>query len=386
MTDKKGISTLPTSENERLIPLDILRGFAVLGILIMNIQSFSMISVAYINPAAYGDLTGINKWTWILSHLFADVKFITLFSIMFGAGIVLFTDRMQAKSLRPLNMHYRRIFWLLLFGLIHAYLIWYGDVLVAYAVCGIFIILFRKLQARWLLFLGMFFITIPSLLYLFFGFSWDFIPPEGQAGISVSWWSTPEKIAEELRLYRSGWLDQMQVRIPGAITLQTFVFPINIGWRAGGAMLLGMAFFKWDIITGRKSNKFYIIGAVAGLIVGIPIIITGIYMNFSAEWTVNYSMFLGWQYNYWGSLIMAVAYLFLIMLLSKYLQNTLIGKSFASVGRMAFTNYIMQSLICTIVFYGHGFGLYGLVDRYMQIIIVFFIWIVQLIYSPISRI
>jgi uncharacterized protein len=129
----------PTNINERFGSLDLLRGIAVLGILIMNIQSYSMISAAYINPTAYGDFTGLNKWIWILSHLFADQKFMTIFSILFGTGVILFTDRLTSKGDSSLGLHYRRTFWLLIIGMIHAYLFWYGDILVPYAVCALFI-------------------------------------------------------------------------------------------------------------------------------------------------------------------------------------------------------------------------------------------------------
>jgi uncharacterized protein len=253
---------------------------------------------------------------------------------------------------------------------------------VAYAICGLIVILFRKLKAQWLLVLGLLAIAVPSLLYMYFGSSWNYMPPENQASIIEGWLSTPEKIANELRLFRSGWLDQMQVRIPAAIELQTFVFLINIGWRAAGTMLLGMALFKWDIITGKKSIRFYTIGGILGAVIGYPIITTGIIKNFAAEWSVQYSMFLGWQYNYWGSLFVAFAYVCLIMLVFKALQKYFLGQSLIAVGRMAFTNYIMQSIICTFIFYGHGLGLFGQVGRVTQITIVLIIWILQLIYSP----
>src|SRR4030067_769700 len=110
-----------TPPSERHVALDALRGFAVLGILIMNIQSFSMVETAYINPTSHGDFTGINKWIWIISHIFADQKFISIFSIMFGAGIILFTERLQAKELSAVSLHYRRTFWLILIGMLHAY-------------------------------------------------------------------------------------------------------------------------------------------------------------------------------------------------------------------------------------------------------------------------
>jgi uncharacterized protein len=129
---EKGFS--PTVSANRIISLDILRGVAVLGILIMNIQSFSMPSAAYINPTAYGDLTGLNKWIWILSHLLASEKFMSIFSMLFGAGVVLFTGNAESRGSNSAALHYRRMGWLLLFGFIHAYLLWYGDILVSYSI------------------------------------------------------------------------------------------------------------------------------------------------------------------------------------------------------------------------------------------------------------
>ena len=121
----------PVAPSERILSIDVLRGFAVLGILIMNIQSFAMIEAAYLNPTAFGNLIGLNKWVWILSHIFADQKFMTIFSILFGAGIVLMTSKADSNSQSAAGLHYRRTFWLLVIGMMHAYLLWYGEILVA---------------------------------------------------------------------------------------------------------------------------------------------------------------------------------------------------------------------------------------------------------------
>ena len=109
----------PTRLKERIVSLDELRGFAVLGILIMNIQNFSMIGAAYFNPTAYGDLSGPNYGVWLLSHLLADMKFLTIFSMLFGSGIVLMAERMEARGQPPTYLHYRRMAILLLVGLAH---------------------------------------------------------------------------------------------------------------------------------------------------------------------------------------------------------------------------------------------------------------------------
>src|SRR4029078_6636288 len=124
----------PVPETARVTSIDVLRGVALLGILLMNIQSFSLPGDAYLNPSAYGDLTGINRWVWIVVHTVADQKFINIFSMLFGAGILLMCERIGARKFRVI--HYRRMGVLVLFGLIHAHLLWSGDILYFYGVCG----------------------------------------------------------------------------------------------------------------------------------------------------------------------------------------------------------------------------------------------------------
>src|SRR6266436_4843747 len=113
----------PVTAAERIATLDALRGFALLGILAMNVRSFAMIGAAYDNPTAYGDLTGANYWVWYLGEIVADSKFMTIFSMLFGAGIVLMTGRAEASGRRATMLHYRRMAVLLMFGLAHAYLL-----------------------------------------------------------------------------------------------------------------------------------------------------------------------------------------------------------------------------------------------------------------------
>ena len=144
----------PTGAGGRIASLDVLRGFALLGILVMNIQLFSMPSAAYQNPAAFGDLTGINLGVWTFSHVFFSQKFLTLFSMLFGAGVCLFADRIEARGGRPAKWHYRRMGWLLAFGLAHAYLLWAGDILVTYAICGCLVYLLRRRGPRTLVVAG----------------------------------------------------------------------------------------------------------------------------------------------------------------------------------------------------------------------------------------
>ncbi|MFO7891446.1 MAG: DUF418 domain-containing protein [bacterium] len=372
----------PITPGERYPSLDILRGFAILGILLMNIQSFSMIEAAYLNPTAYGDLTGINKWTWIFSHVLADQKFLSLFSIMFGAGIVLFTNRIESRGLKPAGLHYRRIFWLLIIGLIHAYIFWHGDILVPYAMCGLIAYLFRKKKPKTLLTVGLIIFSISSIIYIMFGVSIQQWPQEAIQGTMASWNPGPDKIATELAAYRGGWLQQMTHRVPTSLNFQLFVFLIWTGWRAGGLMLTGMALYKWRVLTAERSKSFYLTFMSIGFGIGLPVVIYGVIKNFAAGWSLEYSMFLGSQFNYWGSLFVAFGYIGLIMLISNHLMQKKRKTLLQAAGRMAFTNYLLQTLICTTLFYGHGLGLFGKVERFTQLLIVIGIWVLLLTISP----
>ena len=188
----------PVVQTERIPTLDVMRGFALLGILLMNIQSFSMIYAAYFNPASYGDLTGVHLWVWILSHLLADQKFMTLFSMLFGAGIVLMAERAEARGRRPAGLHYRRMLILILLGAIHAYLVWYGDILVVYGMSGLVVYLFWRRSWKTLLVMGVLMLSVSSSLYFLAGASLPQWPEEIREGFVHTWDPPPESDVERL--------------------------------------------------------------------------------------------------------------------------------------------------------------------------------------------
>jgi len=373
----------PISPSERVFSLDVLRGVALLGILIMNIQSFAMIQAAYFNPTSYGDLSGINWWVWLLSHVLGDQKFMTIFSIMFGAGILIMAERVEAKGRRAASIHYRRTFWLLVIGLIHSYLLWHGDILVPYALCAAIVYLFRKRKPRTLLILGLLSLLASSLLYFLFGWSMQFWPPEAREGLMSFWAPGAETIARELAAFRGSWSDQMSQRVPTSLMFQTQVFLMWGGWRAGGLMLAGMALYRWGILTAERSSGFYRKGLIIGLLAGLTLVIFGVTQYIAHGWSLEYSFFFGQQYNYWGSLGVSFAIICAVMLVCKSGALQLLTHALSAVGRTALSNYLIQTLICITIFYGPGFGLYGHVERYGQILIVSAIWICQLILSPI---
>jgi uncharacterized protein len=374
---------LPVAPSERIVSLDVLRGVAVLGILIMNIQGFSMIQAAYLNPTAYGDLTGLNKLVWVLSHVFADQKFMTVFSILYGAGIVLLTGKIELTGRAAAGLHYRRTFSLLLIGLTHAYLLWHGDILVTYALCALVVFLLRKSSPVKLLVIGLLVISVSSALYLLFGWSMPYWPAEARQETMAHWKPAVESVQRELAAFRAGWTEQMPNRVGTSFWHQTFVFLIWGGWRAGGLMLVGMALFKWGVLSAERSRRLYATLAAIGLGVGLPIVAVGVVRNFAAGWSLEYSMFLGWQFNYWGSLLVGLGYISAVMLVCKMALHNRVIRLFANVGRMAFTNYLIPTFICTGIFYGHGLGLFGKVERVHQILIVLGVWTVQLVVTPI---
>jgi uncharacterized protein len=375
-------SVQPTLAKDRIQSLDILRGIAILGILIMNIQSLAMPGATYLNPTAYGDLEGINYWVWILSHVFADMKFMAIFSILFGAGVVLVTQKAEDRVGKSAGLHYKRTFWLLIIGLIHAYVIWYGDILVAYALCALLVFFFRKLSPRKLLIIGLLTILVHTLIYLFFGFSIAFMPAEALEEMRNEFWNpTAEGIQNEISAITGSLSEQITHNAEGAIPMHTSVFLMLFFWRAGGLMLVGMALYKWGVLSAERTSAFYKKGLLLGLLLGLPIIIWGVYTNFESGWSLEFSTFIGSQFNYIGSLGVSFAYICGIMLFSKSDSFKKLKERFAAVGQMALTNYISQSLFGVFIFFGIGLGLFGQVERYQQILIVLVIWLIQLAWS-----
>lgn len=374
--------TGPVTQAERIDSLDVLRGFALLGILVMNIMSFSMPFSAYFNPTSFGDHSGANYWVWFFSHLLFDQKFMTIFSMLFGAGIIIFTTRAAERGRSPAALHYRRSFWLLVIGAVHAYLLWYGDILVLYAMCALIIYPARKLSPKALLPIGLALLLIGSGINYLAGFTMPHWPPEAIAEMTHDWKPTAEQLNEEIAAYTGSWVGQLSHRAPLALEFQTFVFFVWGFWRAAGLMLMGMALYKWGVFNATCSRKFYAMLAALALL-GFALVYTGVRLNEASQWDMYFAFFKGVQFNYWGSLLVSTAYIGLLMLFCQSVAGGWLKGSLRAVGQMAFTNYLMHTIICIMIFYGPGLGLFGQVSRVGQIGVVLLIWLAQLIYSPI---
>ncbi len=371
----------PLDARRRVVSLDVLRGVAVLGILVMNIQSFAMPSAAVADPTRYGDFSGANLMVWLLSHLFFDGKFITLFSMLFGAGLLLTAQRWQETGRRPWVIHLRRMVWLLVIGLAHAYLVWDGDILAIYAVCGVFVFCFRKVSMGVLVGLGVGLMAIPSALYLLAGLAVSVQPQEELIWLNKYWAGDPEMFKTELRAFSGNWLEQMEARVPNAIEMHTVSLAFWAGPYCAGVMLLGMAMYRGGWLSGEAPRRLYRKLVAVALLVGVPMIALGVVYQFSRGFDALVPFF-GVQFNYWMAPVVTLGWIGLVMLALKRGLFEGLTQRFAAVGRMALSNYLAQSVVCTFIFYGHGLGLFAAVERTTQVGIVALVWLLQLAWSP----
>src|SRR5688572_9151875 len=158
--------TAATEPPPRIATLDIVRGVAVMGILAMNIVGFGMPPEAYLNPLAYGVDSDADLASWAFSFVLIDGKMRGLFSFLFGASLLLVIEKAEAKGESPARVHFARMLWLLLFGYLHFYFIWYGDILTGYATIGLLVWFFRRKEPRQLIFWGIIFVAIELLLFV----------------------------------------------------------------------------------------------------------------------------------------------------------------------------------------------------------------------------
>ena len=372
----------PVAQDARIDAMDVLRGFALLGILVINIQFFAMPDVASVNPSAYGDLQGVNFNVWLGSRMLALQRFMTLFSMLFGAGIVLMAARAEARGESRGVLHYRRMAWLALIGLLHAHLLWAGDILFVYAVCGMLVYLLRGLSARLLLPIGATAIAVPSVFFWVLGASMAYWPDEILTlVIAEGWQPTQATIDEFLTAYRGGWLEQIPLRSTTALGVETFGL-FFYGPRVIGLMLVGMALFKLDVFSAGRSRRFYVLLALLGLAVGLSVEAYGVVLDLEHGWAATWSMFHGLQFNYWPSIAVSLGYVGLVMLACQSAVLHRVTRPFAAVGQTALSNYLLQTVICTTIFYGRGLGYYGSVDRLGQLSVVVGVWVAQLVVSP----
>lgn len=373
----------PLQSTDRIDSLDVLRGFAILGILVMNIQAFSMISQAYLNPTLGGTFTGVDFWLWLVAHVAFDSKFLALFAALFGAGMVVMAERAEAAGAVPWRQHVRRMSILAVIGLIHAYGIWYGDILFIYAVIGLIAFAFRKASIRRLLVFAALFYAVPVVVGLAMTALFFTMPgAEYDATVAAYWQPSAEAIAAQQEIYRSGWLGQMAQRIPDAATMHLLALPMEEGWRVLGLMLAGMAALKSGLLTGAWSVQRYARTGLLSAAIGLAIVIAGVVFNQATGWEMRTSLYLGALFNHIGAPLVTLAWACgVLLVLKRGLWAPVLGR-LRAVGQTALSCYLLTSVLCVTVFYGHGLGLFGRADRVEQLLVVLAVWAVLLTVAP----
>ena len=393
----------PVAESQRIRSIDTLRGFALLGILLLNIIAFSGPIAAYFDPSADNEVSGLNLAVAMFVDIWGEGAFRAIFSMLFGAGLLIFLAKPVAEEGRLKSLYYRRTWLLVAFGLFNAYiLLWFGDILYTYGVTGLVLYFFRNLSAHKLalcstiLFLFLALIHTSQYFYtkaLYTDYREVVLLPEGNElseaqQQSLENWdeflqnqqTTPEQIVLEANARSEGYIENFIFTAPINIMFQTAIFLINGFWDAAAMMLLGMALMKWNVFDASRELSFYLKMMLFGFAIGLVInsweevvyLSSGFEPFLSATARPTYDL---------GRLGMALGYIGMVMTLCKLDVLPKVRHAFACVGQMALTNYLAQSVICNTIFLGFGFGMWGKMQRYEIYFVVIGIWIFQLLFS-----
>ncbi|GAA4466743.1 DUF418 domain-containing protein [Nibrella saemangeumensis] len=404
----------PTIQAERVTTIDILRGVALLGILLMNIVLFAL-PPALFREQVFAHPGDTNYWVYLITNVLFEGKMRAVFSLLFGAGVLLFTSGKEAASEGSIvvaDLYYRRMLWLIVFGLVDAFLLlWFGDILYGYGLVGLLLFAFRNAAPRRLL-LGA---LLCFAFHLFLNW-WDFAETgekrqkylaavalekqhktltEAQQGDKVAWEDmlkgrqfNQKKVDKEIKAMRGNYGSVWHQIRPRSVFYESELFYRFLIWDALGMMLLGMALFKWGVLTNRVSSRTYWGMVVLGYGIGIPLgwwsVVqqADLYQNAAQAVDTQWFPAPGGTYDIRRTLV-ALGHIGVIMLLYRSGLFSGLWRPLSAVGQMAFTNYVMQTLLCTGIFYGYGLGYYGALPYYQLYYVVPGIWALQLIISPI---
>lgn len=390
--------------------MDVLRGIAVLGILGMNILSFALPPASYESPVARGavaysgEFSGLNYLTWVLQALFIDQKMMSTFAMLFGCGLMVMHDNAERTGARRTWIWYKRCAVLLGFGLLHAYGLWYGDVLALYACCGMLLWPFRRTPTAGLFSLAAIMLALGMAINVLAGLGMHELMQRGDEarelaarGVELSAAQQQDLEDAELRLAQfdpgreetaaevelrrtaSGYFQQNLVDVA---QMHSEGLVLYAAPRSLGMMLLGMALCRLGIPQGRASRRTYRTLAATGLAVGGAITIAGMFSVTAHQFRFDWLFLVDWQFFYLGSVFVAVGLCGLTGLwvgTSQVLPN--LRRWLAATGRMAFTNYLTQTLIGVGIFSGLGLAYLGMLERWQLAPVVLGIWVLQVSWS-----
>lgn len=397
----------PVAVSARIASLDILRGVALLGVLLLNILGFGMASAGYFHPlVGLGKNPELNYAVWGIMNLFFEGSMRGLFSLLFGAGIVLFATGFGTRAGKEKGafLHYKRTIFLLLFGMFDSFvLLWTGDILILYAMAGALLYPLRNARPKTLLILSATVLLCTSILFAVSGVlveegrdaaaridadpSAEHSPEERE--LAALWTDSENQFTynesameEELDVRRGSYIEIADYSAKKVIDSLLFFTPVYMLWDCVGMMLLGMGLYRMGVLSAQRSKKNYLQLAIGGFALGLAVngfeLFQAIDSDFDAIVVSGY-----FQGTYQlGRVAMSMGWLGLIMLFCQGEIWSGLKNRLAAVGRMALSNYLLHSLICLVLFTGAGFGLIGVFERWELYVIVLLIWMVQLALSP----
>ena len=383
---------MAATADERHLSIDAVRGFAVLGILLMNIVGMGLPAFAYVDPT-YAGMTGpADLWTWAVNNVLTDGKMRALFTMLFGASTVLIADRAEGGRPGPIQTHYRRMAWLFAFGMVHAYFLWWGDILTCYAVAGLVIFPFRKLDVRAQIGVG---VAILAALLAYNlreasqleALHAAAVAPGAPASAVKAWQDVSLVVApskslglQQIAGFGGGFMDALRARTQMAMIMQLGLMPTDSLPEAIGQMFIGMALFRAGFFTLRWSSRAYAAMIAVGYLIAVPATAWTAWMI----WKSGFEPLTLHRWEVWQQVsrpLIALAHASVLLLVIRAgLAGALVNR-LAAAGRMAFSNYLMTSVITTLVFCGFGLGLYGKLSRFGLLGVVAGVWAFILVWS-----
>jgi uncharacterized protein len=399
------VEVAPVSAAERISSIDVLRGTALLGIAIMNIIFSGLPMAADWNPKVSGGATGANLAAFFLQYVLFDGKFRGIFSIMFGASSYYLVTRAvdRGAGIRAAEVYYRRILWLMLFGIVHAYLIWHGDILYPYALLGLVLFPLHRARPKWLL------VTAGVCLLAMSGYqivegvrlqkthrlameaekaSAEHKTLTDEQKSAQSEWDgmrkyfnpTKDDLKKEHEMYSGSYFHLVAKR--AAMVKEWHNNPFYMfGWDMLTMMLVGIAFAKMGVLAAKRSTQFYTWMLVGGYGIGLPIGSVAAWLAYKQGFEPLQTVFVFTTYQA-ARIAMTLGHMSALLLLCKAGLLSGLQKRLAAVGQTAFSNYIAHSLIYGLVFYGYGFNLFDKLQRYRLYYVVLGMWVFSLVASP----
>jgi len=399
----------PIAQQERIVILDGLRGIALLGILLMNIPYMGLPEPAFDHILLNNELGTINEKVWWYVNWIPEGTQRAIFSLLFGAGIILFVTRLEKRmdGMWPAEYFLRRQLWLLVFGLFNGYiLLWPGDILFPYAIVGIVAFVFRRLPVK-----GLLIAAVVCLLLMTARENRDLYKQKEviQKGELVAKLDTTKVKLTDVQKEELGAMTGMKEKsdtaalkkemkrnlekstgsyevlynyLSGVTAMIEFNFTYYGIWDILLFMLLGMAFFKSGVLTGQVPVKVYWAMFIGGM--GLGLFLTWLRLSEIMDYKFNLFEITknkGLEYYEISRTFRSIGLFGLLMLLFKSGWFNWLFKLMRPVGQMAFTNYLMQSIMGGLFFFGVGFGMMGKLQRYEIYLVVMAIWAIEITWS-----